>query len=162
RSAAQPIVHGARRSTEPPLCNEKACRRLHAVQRARQRPRGVPRSQQGHARCTAALAMRSLMLTLLISPCLALAEARSPHERLVSKYEEPDTWTNRANFYAGARGGVAIPAGATGLAPSAGLEVGVANDFGIGFGLHVIWMDNPPGAPALNVPQGLYGFGALA
>ena len=106
--------------------------------------------------------MRSLTLTLLISPWLALAEPRSTHERLVAKYEEPDTWTNRANFYAGARGGVAIPAGAMGLAPSAGLEVGVANDFGVGFGLHVIWMNNPPGAPMLNVPEGVYGLGALA
>lgn len=92
----------------------------------------------------------------------AFAEASSAHAKLLAKYEEPDTWGNRANFYFGARTGVAVPAGATSLAPSAGVELGVSPDFGFGFGLHVLWMNHPPGAPVFGIPPGDYGFGALA
>jgi hypothetical protein len=107
--------------------------------------------------------MRSLLALALTVVCSsAHAETRSPHAKLLAKYEEPDTWTNRSNFYVGLRGGIAVPAGATSLAPSASLEVGVAPDFGLGFGLHVIWMNNPPGAPVFGIPEGRYGFGALA
>jgi hypothetical protein len=106
--------------------------------------------------------MRTPILMSLLCAMAAHAEARSVHAKLLEKYGEADTWTNRANFYVGARGGIAVPAGATSLAPSAGLELGVAPDFGLGFGLHVIWMNHPPGAPVFGVPAGQYGFGAMA
>ena len=92
----------------------------------------------------------------------ALAQVRSAHAKLVEKYEEPTNWANRSNFYFGARGGVAIPQGAFGLAPSVGLEMGIAPDSGFGMGLNVIYMDKQPGAPLLGIQPGLYGFGATA
>ena len=107
--------------------------------------------------------MRNMIAIAVTVVCTsAFGEARSVHAKLVDKYEEPETWTNRSNFYVGVRGGIAVPAGATSLAPSAGLELGVAPDFGFGFGLHVIWMNHPPGAPAFGIPPGEFGFGALA
>src|SRR4051812_17674871 len=99
---------------------------------------------------------------------LAFAAAAQPAAKaavdpsLVEKYSEADTWANRSNFYFGTRGGVVIPQGATGLAELAGLEVGVANDSGIGFGLHALWMNNAPGVPFLGVPAASWGLGALA
>lgn len=107
--------------------------------------------------------MRLLLAVVALLVCSpALAQTKSAHARLVEKYVEPDTWTNHSNFFVGVRGGVAIPAGADSLAPSSGLELGVAPDFGLGFGLHVIWMNNPPGAPVFNIPRANYGFGAMA
>ena len=92
----------------------------------------------------------------------AFAEKKSVHAKLLAAYDEPNTWKNSANFYLGARGGVAVPSGANNVAPSAGLEMGVAPDFGFGFGLHVLWMNHPPGVPALGIQEGQYGFGAMA
>jgi hypothetical protein len=101
----------------------------------------------------------SLSLVLCSS---AFAQARLSEARLAEKFVEPDDWANRANFYVGARGGVAVPADADSLAPMAGIEVGVSNSNGIGFGLHALWMYAAPGAPVFNVPKARYGFGALA
>ncbi len=100
----------------------------------------------------------------VVASALSLAAQADPNldQRLIDKYSEPDTWSNRANFYFGARGGVAIPAGAKGVAESGGLEIGVANDFGFGFGVHALWMNNPPGAPMFNVPPSQWGLGAMA
>ena len=107
--------------------------------------------------------MRIVLAVVVALTCSsAFAEARSTHARLLEKYEEPDNWKNRSNFYVGLRGGIAIPSGANNLAPSVGLELGVAPDFGFGFGLHVIWMNHPPGAPVFGIPEGQYGFGAMA
>jgi len=107
--------------------------------------------------------MRHLLVVLsLCTASTALAETRSAHARLVSKYEEPKTWANRSNFYFGARGGIAIPAGAVGLAPSAGIEMGIAPDTGFGMGLNVIWMNQPPGAPVFGIQPALWGLGATA
>jgi hypothetical protein len=107
--------------------------------------------------------MRRLLTLLPFLFCTAaLAQSRASHAKLLDTYVEPDTWVNRSNFYFGARGGVAIPSGAHNIAPSAGLEVGVASNFGVGFGLHVLWMDAPPGAPILGVGPAQYGFGALS
>lgn len=74
----------------------------------------------------------------------------------------PNTWTNRASFFVGARGGIAVPPGAIGLAPNAGIELGVAVPNGFGFGVRAIWMNNPPGLPAFSLKPAEYGFGALA
>lgn len=107
--------------------------------------------------------MRHLLVVLTV--CLgstAFAEAKSAHARLVQKYEEESTWSNRSNFYFGARAGVAVPAGALGLAPSAGFEMGIAPDSGFGMGLNLIWMNKPPGAPVFGIQPAEYGFGATA
>jgi hypothetical protein len=74
----------------------------------------------------------------------------------------PDTWANRASFFIGARGGVAVPPGAVGLAPNAGIEIGVAVPTGFGFGVRALWMNNPPGLPLFSLKPAEYGFGALA
>lgn len=102
--------------------------------------------------------MRLLSASLLFATAAFAAEPA----RVSGEFEEPNTWSNRANFYVGARGGVAIPAGALGVAPNAGIELGVANSFGFGVGLHAMWMNRPPGAPFLNIPPCDYGFGAMA
>ena len=74
----------------------------------------------------------------------------------------PDTWANRASFFVGARGGIAVPPGAVGLAPNAGIEIGVAVPSGFGFGVRALWMNNPPGIPLFSLKPAEYGFGALA
>lgn len=74
----------------------------------------------------------------------------------------PDTWANRSSFFVGARAGIAVPPGARGLAPNASLELGVAPTQGFGFGIRAMWMNSPPGAPALGLGAAEYGFGALA
>jgi hypothetical protein len=103
-----------------------------------------------------------LLLALAVLCSATLAAAKSPHAKLLESYTEADTWRNRSNLYVGARGGIAIPAGTFGLTPSVGLELGVAPSSGWGLGLHVIFMDHPPGAPIFNVPPALWGFGAAA
>lgn len=107
--------------------------------------------------------MRHLLIVLsLCSSGAAFAETTLAHARLVDKYEEDVTWANRSNFFFGARGGIAIPAGAVGLAPSAGIEMGIAPDFGFGLGVNVIWMNQPPGAPVFGIQPASWGFGATA
>ncbi len=102
--------------------------------------------------------------TAVLVYALAFATQADPaaDPGLIDRYQEPDSWNNRANFYVGARAGVAIPSGAKGVAESGGLEIGVANDFGFGFGLHALWMNQPPGAPLFNVPPSRWGLGAMA
>lgn len=106
------------------------------------------------------------MRHLLVATCLAAASAvaapKLTHARLVEKYEEPAIWSNRSNFYFGARGAVAIPQGAAGLASMAGVEMGIAPDYGFGMGLNVIWMERSPGAPMFGIQPGRFGFGASA
>lgn len=74
----------------------------------------------------------------------------------------PDTWVNRASFFVGMRGGLAIPPGASSLAPNISLEMGVAPTRGFGIGLRAMWMSQPPGVPFLGLNAGTYGFGAMA
>ncbi len=71
-------------------------------------------------------------------------------------------WSERASFFVGARTGVAVPPGAVGLAPNAGLEVGFAVPKGFGFSLRGLWMNSPPGVPFLGLRPSSYGFGAMA
>lgn len=75
--------------------------------------------------------------------------------------EEP-RWSDRARFFIGMRAGVGIPAGGIGPAPTEGLEMGVAADHGVGFGLHLITAQNPPAVPALDIPASRWGLGAMA
>lgn len=100
---------------------------------------------------------QAVAVTLLLS---TLAFAGPP----TLKAKDPDAvpWSERATFFIGARGGIAAPPGALGLAPNAGLEFGLAVPQGFGFSMRTLWMDNPPGAPALGLRPAAYGFGALA
>jgi hypothetical protein len=106
--------------------------------------------------------MRLLIIALSLCVSTTAFAKKKSHEKLVAKYEEPDTWSNRANFFFGAGAGVAIPQGADGLATSAGVEMGIAPESGLGFGLHAVWMDKPPGAPAIGIQPARWGFGATA
>jgi len=72
------------------------------------------------------------------------------------------SWEESARFFVGARGGVAVPAGGDGIAPTGGLELGVAADSGLGIGLHLITMSNPPAAPSLGIGKAAWGLGAMA
>jgi hypothetical protein len=102
--------------------------------------------------------MRLVLLGSLLLSTLALAEA--PSVKTVNPDARP--WSERASFFVGARGGIAAPPGAVGMAPSAGIEFGLAVPQGFGFSMRTLWMDNPPGAPALGLRPAAYGFGALA
>lgn len=107
--------------------------------------------------------MRSLLLAAICAATAAPAAIpKTTHARLVQKYEEPATWANRSNFFVGARGSIAIPQGAEGLAPLVGIELGIAPDSGFGLSLNMIWMDRSPGAPMFGIQPGNFGFGASA
>ena len=71
-------------------------------------------------------------------------------------------WATGARFFAGVRLGVGVPPGGTGLAPLQGIELGVSARKGVGFGLHIIAMQNPPKVDALNIAKASWGIGALA
>lgn len=98
-------------------------------------------------------------LTALVALTTSFAFAGPPQVKI-----NPDSypWSERASFFVGARGGIAAPPGAVGLAPNAGLEFGLAVPQGFGFSMHTLWMDNPPGAPVLGLRPASFGFGALA
>lgn len=106
--------------------------------------------------------MRALLIAVVCTVTSAHAAPKLTHARLVEKYEEPSTWANRSNFFFGAKGSVAIPQGAYGLASLAGIEMGIAPDSGFGMSLNVFWMSRSPGAPIFGIQPGSYGFGASA
>lgn len=66
-----------------------------------------------------------------------------------------------ATFFGGGRGAIAFPPGGDGPAPMVGLELGVAAEKGVGYGLHLFGASNTPGAPAFQLPSTPYAFGAL-
>lgn len=97
---------------------------------------------------------------------VAVVAPVAPPEPVLPQVDEvtglPLTWANRASFFIGARGGLAVPPDAVGFAPSGAVEFGVAAPTGFGFGLRGLFMTNPPGVPFLGIPAAVYGVGALA
>jgi hypothetical protein len=65
-------------------------------------------------------------------------------------------------FFAGLRTGIGAPPAGRGVTPTGGLELGVAAKEGLGLGIHLIGMANPPEVRPLNIPKAEYGFGAAA
>jgi hypothetical protein len=106
----------------------------------------------------------ALTLVTLLTTTAAFAESFGPPSPPTVKAVSPDSlpFSERASFFIGARGGIAAPPGALGLAPNAGLEFGLAVPQGFGFSMRTLWMDNPPGVPVLGLRPASYGFGALA
>ncbi|MBM3268085.1 MAG: hypothetical protein FJZ01_10600 [Candidatus Sericytochromatia bacterium] len=109
------------------------------------------------------------LISRLAAALLFMASALASGQALAAEREwleapelEEDEWTRGARFFGGVRSGVGIAAGATGVAPTFGLEMGVAARRGVGFGLHLIGMSNPPAVTAFNIPKAIYGFGAAA
>jgi hypothetical protein len=91
------------------------------------------------------------------------AEPRRPDPlQTVARTRKPKSWADSARFFIGARGGVGVPPGGTGVAPTAGAEIGVAADSGFGLGLHFTSIMNPPDAPSLNIPKASWAIGAAA
>ena len=72
-----------------------------------------------------------------------------------------DSWSENPTFFVGGRTALAFPPGGNGPAPMAGVELGVAADKGVGYGLHLFGASNTPGAPTFNLPPSPYAFGAL-
>ncbi|MFZ5468619.1 MAG: hypothetical protein ACOZIN_04200 [Myxococcota bacterium] len=99
--------------------------------------------------------MNRLALPLMFLLCTgsALASSNPP---VVSD------WAEQARFFGGLRSGVAIPPGGRGLAPSMAVELGVAARRGVGFGLHLMGMANPPAVPSMRIGKADYGLGAAA
>jgi hypothetical protein len=98
--------------------------------------------------------MHSLALVALVSAATPGVQKEGPLLR--------DTWVNRASFFVGMRGGIAIPPGASSLAPNVSIELGIAPSYGFGIGMRAMWMSQPPGVPFLGLNAGTYGFGAMA
>lgn len=88
----------------------------------------------------------------LLASCPAWAQ--------VTAVADEGDWSRTAHFFIGGRGGVAVPPGGKGVSPTVGLELGVANTHGIGFGLHLLGSTNTPAVPAMNIPTATYGLGA--
>lgn len=101
--------------------------------------------------------MRTALVLALLSTTALAEPAAVSKVRLL-----PDTWANRAGFFVGVRSGLAIPPGATSIAPNLSLEMGVAPSRGFGMGIRAMWMNSPPGVPFLGLNAGTYGFGAMA
>lgn len=80
----------------------------------------------------------------------------------VKKPPKTDDLAEGATFFAGARTAMGFPPGGDGPAPMAGIELGVAANHGIGYGLHLFAASNTPGAPTFGLPPSPYAFGALA
>jgi hypothetical protein len=80
----------------------------------------------------------------------------------LARAAEKDTWADGARFFFGTRGSVAVPPGGQGMASTGGLEIGVSADRGVGFGLHLIGMNNPPAVRNLGIPETEWAFGAAA
>lgn len=99
----------------------------------------------------------SLILCLFATPVLAgngLME--------LDALEEESHWQKSARFYGGLRGGIAVPDGGNGVAPMAGVEMGVAVPSGFGFGLHVLSLMNSPDVPQFRIKETDWAIGALA
>ncbi len=79
---------------------------------------------------------------------------------LAGTRQDEKKWERNAHFFVGTRGGVAIPAGGKGVSPTMGIELGVANTEGIGFGLHLMGATNTAAVPGMNIPSASYAFGA--
>lgn len=108
-----------------------------------------------------------LTLALIASSAPAAAQYRDVDPRdgtvsRVSEREETNPWATGARFFAGVGTGMGIAPGGKGPSPSVGLEVGVAADSGIGFGLSLVYTDNPADVPALRIPKAQYALGAAA
>ncbi len=73
-----------------------------------------------------------------------------------------DEWARGAHFFGGIRSSLAFPPGGMGPATTVGVELGVAAQRGLGFGLHVYGVGNPSGMPLLEVPAAAWGVGASA
>lgn len=99
--------------------------------------------------------MRALPLLMTITSLVATSA-------FASSSSVEDEWTDGARFFGGIRGGLAVPPGGTGMAPTGGLELGVSAKKGVGFGLHVLGMNNPPRIDPLGIPKTSWGFGAAA
>jgi hypothetical protein len=78
----------------------------------------------------------------------------------LARAAENETWADNARFFVGTRASVAVPPGGDGLARIGGLELGVSAKNGVGFGLHLVGMQNPP-TPFGPSNIG-WGFGAAA
>lgn len=81
---------------------------------------------------------------------------------LSSRKANDAVWADSARFFVGARGGLGVPPSGDGLAPTTGVEVGVAADSGLGLGLHFVTTFNPPDAPTLGIRKAAWAMGAAA
>src|SRR5688572_4637513 len=102
------------------------------------------------------------MRSLLFASLLVVAVPAAAQQYRVDLSSTSDEWADQARFFGGIRTGIGIPPGGRGVAPSVGLELGVSAKKGIGFGLHLLAMQNTPAIPALNIPRAQWGVGATA
>ena len=97
----------------------------------------------------------------MLSPALiAVSTLLSTAE--VEERDPRDTWRNNARFFMGGRTGVGFSPGGQGPSPTFGLELGISNRSGVGFGLHLLGSSNPQAVPSLGIPKAGYAFGGAA
>lgn len=103
-----------------------------------------------------------MRMMFLAGVMLFVFSAAASDQMQVVGQTESNTWSEDARFFMGFRGGVAVPAGGLGMAPNAGIEIGVHAPRGVGFGLHILGMANPPAIPSLGIQKTPFAFGAAA
>lgn len=104
-----------------------------------------------------------LALAMLAAVPAAAQEYRDgPRPAAPTLVNDDPSWSDTARFFVGMRGGIGVPPGGSGVAPTLGFELGVSAPKGFGFGLHILGMANPPAVSALNIPKADWGMGAMA
>ena len=101
--------------------------------------------------------MKALYLVSLLSSLAATAAHADSYDEMVET-----EWQKKARFFGGVRGGVAVPDGGRGVAPTMGIELGVSVPKGVGFGLHILTMSNTPGIPSMGIKETAWAVGAMA
>jgi hypothetical protein len=104
--------------------------------------------------------MKSLLFASLLAFAVPAAAQQSSTTTTITTTS--DEWADQARFFAGVRSGVGVPPGGSGVAPTLGFELGVSAQRGIGFGLHLLAMSNPPAIPQLQIQKANWGIGAAA
>jgi hypothetical protein len=97
-----------------------------------------------------------MTLTLLTS--LAVLAAVDPDAE-TEQAQAHDTWSDNARFFVGARGGAGFVPGGNGPSPTFGVEMGVSNKKGVGFGLHLLGATNTEQIDFLGIPKATMAFG---
>lgn len=107
--------------------------------------------------------MKRIVLLSVVSSLIA-GSAFADQANMLSdeEYEIESDWQKSARFFGGLRTGIAVPDEGKGVAPMAGIEMGVAVPKGFGFGLHVLSLMNSPDVPSLRIKETDWAIGALA
>lgn len=126
-------------------------------------PSDEEREEQGRRRPTPGTQARAPDRS--VAGAAATAEgsgADTPRYTLATGERVDDEWARGARFFGGLRSGVGFAPGGYGPAGTLGLELGVSAKRGLGFGLHLLGIYNPPQVILFDIPKAEWGMGAAA